>query len=139
MSAKPAKTARVSILQGYKKYWDRRAAEEEIAKEKIRAKAIREAKHLKDILVKEFSVKKVVLFGSVLEAGRFKENSDIDIAVAGLPKKLYFRALSRLMMESTFEIDLKPVEDVSELLRQRIKKGKVIYEKTENSRSNLRD
>ncbi len=130
---------RMSALVKYKKYWDKKTAEEDIAKEKTRIKAIREAKCLKDILVKEFSVKKVVLFGSVLEAGGFKEGSDIDIAVDGLPKKLYFRALARLMMESAFEVDLKPIEDVSELLRERIKKGKVIYEKTENSRSNLRD
>ncbi len=122
----------MSAILKYKKYWDEREARENIAGEKFRKKALREAKYLKDILVKEFPVEKVVLFGSVLEAGRFRDDSDIDIAVAGLPKKLYFRALARLMMESSFEVDLKPVEDVSELLRQRIQKGKVIYEKREN-------
>ncbi len=119
----------MTAIAKYKEYWDKRRAEEDIAGEKIRIKAVREAKHLKDILVKEFPVEKVVLFGSVLEAGRFREDSDIDIAVGGLPKKLYFKALARLMMESDFEVDLKPVEDVSELLRQRIQKGKIIYEK----------
>lgn len=122
----------MSGVAKYKEYWDKKRSEEDIAGEKIRMKAVREAKNLKDILVKEFPVEKVVLFGSVLETGRFREDSDIDIAVAGLPKKLYFKALARLMMESNFEVDLKPIEDVSELLRQRIQKGKIIYEKREN-------
>lgn len=122
----------MSAVAKYKEYWDKKRSEEDIAGEKIRMKAVREAKNLKDILVKEFPVEKVVLFGSVLETGRFREDSDIDIAVAGLPKKLYFKALARLMMESNFEVDLKPIEDVSELLRQRIQKGKIIYEKREN-------
>lgn len=122
----------MSGVAKYKEYWDKKRSEEDIAGEKIRMKAVREAKHLKDILVKEFPVEKVVLFGSVLETGRFREDSDIDIAVAGLPKKLYFKALARLMMESNFEVDLKPIEDVSELLRQRIQKGKIIYEKRAN-------
>ncbi len=52
-----------------------------------------------------------------------------DIAVEGLSKKDYFSALARLMMESPFEIDLKPIEDVSDLFKQRIAKGKVLYEK----------
>ena len=122
----------MSGVAKYKEYWDKKRSEEDIAGEKIRMKAVREAKNLKDILVKEFPVEKVVLFGSVLETGRFREDSDIDIAVAGLPKKLYFKALARLMMESDFEVDLKPIEDVSELLRQRIQKGKIIYEKRAN-------
>ena len=122
----------MSAVAKYKEYWDKKRSEEDIAGEKIRMKAVREAKNLKDILVKEFPVEKVVLFGSVLETGRFREDSDIDIAVAGLPKKLYFKALARLMMESDFEVDLKPIEDVSELLRQRIQKGKIIYEKRAN-------
>ena len=122
----------MSAVAKYKEYWDKKRSEEDIAGEKIRMKAVREAKNLKDILVKEFPVEKVVLFGSVLETGRFREDSDIDIAVAGLPKKLYFKALARLMMESNFEVDLKPIEDVSELLRQRIQKGKIIYEKRAN-------
>lgn len=123
----------MTTLRQYKKYWNEKAVRDEIAKEQIRQKALRTAEILKNILVEEFSVKKIILFGSILEKGCFKEDSDIDIAVEGLSKDKYFIALGRLMMESPFDIDLKPVEDVSDLLKKRIAKGKVLYEKRENS------
>lgn len=120
-------------LKQYKKYWNERAAKDEIKKENLRKDALKIAEGLKEILIKEFRVKKVVLFGSVLEKGCFEEDSDIDIAVEGLPKKDYFSALARLMSEGPFEIDLKPIEDVSDLFKQRIARGKVLYEERENS------
>ncbi len=122
----------MTTLKSYKKYWQQKAKKDEIAKEKLRSDAIKIAERLKDIIVKEFRVKKVVLFGSILEKGCFDQDSDIDLAVEGLPKEAYFAAVARLIMESPFEIDLKPIEDVSDLLKQRIEKGKVLYEKTEN-------
>jgi len=81
------------------------------------------------MLVRNYPVRKVILYGSVIEPGRFKKTSDIDIAVEGLPKKHHFEALALLMEASPFEVDLKPIEEVSELLRQRMVKGKVLYEK----------
>lgn len=124
---------KTTTLAEYKKYWKEKTAKNEIIKERFRQNAMTVAETSKDILVKEFSVKKVVLFGSILERGCFEEDSDIDIAVEGLPKDAYFAALARLMMESSFDIDLKPIEDVSNLLKQRIAVGKVLYEKRENS------
>lgn len=123
----------MTAVTKYKKYWEERAIKDEILKEKLRKDALRIAERLKDILIKEFSVKKVILFGSVLEKSCFDDSSDIDIAVEGLSKKAYFIAFARLMMESPFDVDLKPVEDISDLLRQRIARGKVLYEKRENS------
>ena len=120
-------------LAKYKKYWKDKAVKDEILKEKLRQKATGIAEISKNILVNEFSVNKVILFGSILEKGCFEEDSDIDIAVEGLAKEAYFTALARLMMESPFDIDLKPIEDVSKLLKQRIARGKVLYEKRENS------
>ena len=94
----------MGTLAAYKKSWDRIETAQKVKREKLRKEAMEIGKRLKDILVKEFSVKKVVLFGSVLETGRFKEDSDIDIGVEGLPKRLYFRAYARLMMKSPFAV-----------------------------------
>jgi len=126
-------TLGISTVKKYKKYWDEKASQDRIAREKLRQQALKISKRLGEILVSEFHAKKVVLFGSVLEKSYFKEGSDIDIAVEGLSKELYFAALGRLMMESPFNIDLKPVEDVSYLLKQRISKGKVLYEERDHS------
>lgn len=113
----------------YKAGWEKEARRESAENEAARAQAMQIASKLSDILVSHYPVRKVILYGSVIEPGRFKKTSDIDIAVEGLPKKHYFEALALLMEVSPFEVDLKPLEDVSELLRQRIARGKVLYEK----------
>ena len=126
-------------LAEYKKNWEEETAREEIFSERSRQKALKTAEICKDILVKKFSVTKVVLFGSVLERGSFQIDSDIDIAVEGLARDAYFTALARIMMKSQFDVDLKPIEDVSNLLRERISRGKVLYEKKQDTKSNLRN
>lgn len=123
----------MTTLKEYKKYWDGLAYREKIKREKLRKEALKASERLKKILTEEFQVKKVVLFGSILEEGCFDEFSDIDIAVEGLPKDEYFSALAKLMAETSFDIDLKPIEDLSYLLKQRIEKGRILYEKRENS------
>lgn len=122
-----------SVVKKYKKHWDEKAAKDKLARERLRQEALKVSTRLGEILVSEFLAKKVVLFGSVLNEEYFKEGSDIDIAVEGLPAELYFTAIARLMMESPFEVDLKPMENLSVLLRQRVAKGKVLYEKRDNS------
>ncbi len=120
-------------LKQYKQSWDRQAAKENRISESVRRDALRTAWQMKDILVREFQVTRVILFGSVLEKGGFSSDSDIDLAVEGLPKKSYITALARLISESRYEIDLKPLEEVGELLKQRIMTGKVLYEKRPRS------
>ena len=73
-------------------------------------------------------VKKVVLFGSLTEETRFNERSDMDIAVEGLPKYEFFKALGHLMMESPWPVDLIPAEAAGNPIRQRIEKGIILYE-----------
>jgi uncharacterized protein len=117
----------------YKKCWEEETLRSEVKKEKLRQDALKTAERLKDILIRDFSVKKIVLFGSALQKGSFDESSDIDLAVEGLSINAYFTALARLIMESPFEVDLKPIEDTSDLLRKRISQGKVLYEKRKDS------
>lgn len=113
----------------YMRHWDEMALRDASLREHLRKDALRTARNLVDILAREFRVTKVILFGSVVKEKSFDDFSDIDIAVEGLRKRAYFSALARLMMESQFEIDLKPIEDVSDLLRQRIEKGLLLYER----------
>ncbi|MBI5788445.1 MAG: nucleotidyltransferase domain-containing protein [Candidatus Schekmanbacteria bacterium] len=120
-------------ITNYKQYWDEKRREEEAARGKLRLEALKTADDLKNILVKEFSVKKVILFGSALDEARFRLDSDLDLAVEGLTSELYFKALGRLIMASPFKVDLKPVEDAGELLKSRIARGRVLYEQGKNS------
>ena len=105
------------------------ALRDETLREGLREDALKTARRMARILVRDFGVTRVVLFGSAVREKSFDDASDIDIAVEGLMKRDYFTALARLMRESQFEIDLKPIEDVSGSLRQRIEKGMLLYEK----------
>lgn len=57
--------------------------------------AEQEAQALANILYTRYSATNVYLFGSLLEEGRFNENSDIDLAVEGLPGSSCFSKVSR--------------------------------------------
>lgn len=123
----------MTSLKQYRQSWYRQTAKDYRTSERMRINALQTACEMKDILVREFQVTQVVLFGSVLVKGRFSKDSDIDLAVKGLPRKSFIAALARLISESPYEIDLKPLEDVGELLQQRIMRGKVLYAKRPHS------
>jgi predicted nucleotidyltransferase len=63
---------------------------------------------------------KVWLFGSVAKGRRQDERSDLDLAVAGLPPEVYFRAVSELERILDVDVDLVEVERASPVLREAI-------------------
>jgi predicted nucleotidyltransferase len=88
---------------------------------------------LKDILVRDFKAKKVVLFGSCIRPQGFNELSDIDLAVENLAKARYFEALGALNEASPYSVDLKPLEEVENHLKEKIQEGIVLYEAGKNT------
>jgi len=56
-------------------------------------------------ILKEAGCTEVLLFGSLAE-GRAKDASDIDLAVRGCPKGLFFRLLGKLVMELEHPVHL---------------------------------
>lgn len=99
--------------------WKRRLAAEEAADERRREEAWDVARRAARLLVEEFGVGRVVVFGS-LASGRFRSGSDIDLAVEGLRPERFFRADARLAWELPVPIDLKPLADLPPSLRQRV-------------------
>lgn len=81
---------------------------------------LKQAKALAGILKADFGATKVVLFGSMLSADDIHMESDIDLAVWGLPVKKYFAALSRLMDAEAFAVDLVRIEEAPPSLREYI-------------------
>ena len=73
-------------------------------------------------LKKQFGVKKVVLFGSVIHPSLFHSRSDIDIAAWGLKGREYYRAVGVLQaLDPEIGIDLIAYEDASPSLRKVIR------------------
>lgn len=94
----------------------------------LRARTV--LKRVLNILIKEYHVRKIILIGSLADKDRFGFHSDIDLCVEGLPDKLYFKALGELLLEAgEFDIDIIPIEGVTQKMREKIEKGRVLYEK----------
>lgn len=86
------------------------------------ANAAKAAAYLKS----EYSVKQVLLFGSLVDQEFFHAHSDIDIAVDGLPEKYYYRAASEVMnLVEDFSIDIVDLNTCKPGLKKRIMQGSV--------------
>lgn len=71
-------------------------------------------------ILKEEGCEEIYLYGSIAE-DRFDEESDIDLAVKGIPSGDFFRVLGRLMLELDHPVDLVDLdkdEDFSRFLKE---------------------
>lgn len=76
------------------------------------------------MLVREFGATAVWVSGSLAGDSRsrkvFRLDSDIDLAVRGMPPEMFFRAYGRIMGASDFEVDLVDVDACAPALRKMI-------------------
>jgi predicted nucleotidyltransferase len=117
----------------YRKYveaWEKRGIERQKELARRKEKAAHEAMRLVRILVQEYGVQQVYIFGSLVQDDSFlTETSDIDLAVCGLNPKLYFRALGRIQDATKFGVDLVTMESCADGLREAIlKEGRLLYD-----------
>ncbi|MBE3584343.1 MAG: AbrB/MazE/SpoVT family DNA-binding domain-containing protein [Limnochordaceae bacterium] len=111
--------------------WKQRAARAKSELQRWHEQALVVARHLADVLGREFGVTKVYLFGSLV-SGKVHSRSDIDLAVEGLPPALYYRACARLDHETDIPIDLVDLTRAAPTLVQRVtREGVVLYERQE--------
>jgi uncharacterized protein len=79
------------------------------------------------VLKEQFGVSKVLLFGSMLDVESIFEDSDIDLAVWGLPSDLYWKAgcaIDNIVWTSGYDfppIDLVDVNDAKPHILQAIR------------------
>lgn len=66
----------------------------------------------------------VYVFGSVA-TGHMRDDSDIDLAVRGLPPKIYFKTLSKLMDQLNREVDLLDLDEETPFTRLLVRSEKL--------------
>lgn len=90
-----------------------------------------EAKRLVHLLKAEgFKFKRIYLFGSIIKNKPLASWSDIDLAIEGLKSSIFYKAYACLLKNADFPVDLKPFEELNNLIKEKIKKeGEIIYEK----------
>jgi predicted nucleotidyltransferase len=121
--------AQVDVAQ-YRAFWRKLAQAEltpemRVAAEKARA----EAKRLAQILADEYGVERVYLFGSFAWGKEVRPDSDIDLAVEGLPPRQFFKAYGRLEKATRYAFDIVPLEKATARLRKQIlEMGILVYD-----------
>lgn len=87
-----------------------------------RQQALQAAEACIALLKNRFGARRVILFGSLAGQGVWHEQSDLDLAVEGLPSADFFKAYAACskLLPPGLELDLVPLEDVYPELRTRI-------------------
>jgi hypothetical protein len=84
----------------------RRWLNQQAARRTRRQEALVAAQQIAALLKTEFDAREVIAFGSLVHPERFDEQSDIDLAVAGISPVLFFRAWASAGADCPFELDL---------------------------------
>lgn len=116
----------------FEKYLDghlKQIAREEEELQKLAGEAMKKANMIASKLAETFNISKMYLFGS-LAWGSFQIDSDIDLAVEGLPEELFLMAYGVAEnIAGSFKIDMVLLENAVPSLRERvIEEGTVIYD-----------
>jgi uncharacterized protein len=71
------------------------------------------ARHAAALLKADYSVERVVLFGSLARSEAYSAHSDVDLVVWGLPEALLYRVVSQLLdLDPSVPIDLLRGEEL---------------------------
>ena len=117
---RPAETERPGRdITPYVEGWKRRIAARKEALRSEAAHARTAAARAADLLVDKYGVRRVLLFGS-LARGKFREGSDIDLAVEGLAKGAYLKALVDVGRLTDTPVELKLLEECRGYFLERI-------------------
>jgi len=74
--------------------------------------------------LKEFGAREVYVFGSTA-GGTMREDSDIDLAVSGLPPEVFFRAMARASGALGRELDLIDLDEDTPFTRYLKEEGEL--------------
>lgn len=77
-------------------------------------------------LSRKYHVKRVILFGSALDAHR--QSNDIDLGVEGISSKDYYRYCGELMMSLTKPVDIIDLSVSCKFVDLVLKEGVVLYD-----------
>ena len=99
-----------------------------LTQKQIHPALLADLEKLNTILI-DHGAAKVILYGS-LARGDFREHSDIDLCVAGMPERNYFRALAACMMHVRRQFSILDLDRAYGYFRERVlAEGKVLYER----------
>jgi predicted nucleotidyltransferase len=88
-------------------------------RQQVKAEALGDAKKLAGLLRRDFIFESLYLYGSLL-SDAFHSGSDLDMIIKGMPIEDFFKAYAMLLKKSSFPVDLKPFEALTDEFKARI-------------------
>ena len=97
----------------YPDFWHKSILNKQADQEKKRIAVLRQAKEALNSLEKKYQWDEAYLFGSLTLEGKFRQNSDIDIAVLGLKKYDYYKFIGEISDLLNERVDVVLLEECS--------------------------
>jgi hypothetical protein len=105
MAPKSAKTTKFPDL------WCKSILKKQANQEKMRIAALQQVEEALRCLEKKYRWDEAYLFGSIVLEGKFRRNSDIDIAVSGLEKFEYYEFIGEISDLLNKRVDVVLLEE----------------------------
>lgn len=110
--------------RAYIQAWQQRARRQQAERRRAVEKALSEARAIAAMLVEQFGVEKVWLFGSLARAltrpEAFHEHSDIDLAVERVEGIAYFRAIGEALKLTHRSVQIVELATCPETLAEKV-------------------
>ena len=109
-------------MAAYKRTARLRQAQRQREMAERRERAWQVARQAARLLKEEYSAAQVFVFGSLAHGAWFHPRSDIDLAAAGIPDELFFKAWNAVdYLDDSIEIDQVPLESAKEWVHQEVR------------------
>ena len=118
----------VSILE-VKKYLREKNHKERIHRQDLFKRAVKDFAGMVDYIKKNYENITIYQWGSLMNPEDFDENSDIDIAVAGInSSEVFFKLYGELIKMTDFSLDFVEFDRIDIIHQKSIKeKGRLVY------------
>ncbi len=105
----------------YIKGWQKRKKEKKEKLKHMSEQAMKKVRHISKLLKNKYNIDEVILFGSLAE-NKFRENSDIDLAIVNSSEDEYIEMVKDAYdIAAPYKLDLLPIEKTSDSLRKKIR------------------
>jgi len=102
---------------------DRIIEKQKADRERERQQVLSSVKDILEELAPEYGFSKAYIFGSIVKPGRFRRNSDVDIAIFDLKDEDFFRLMAEISRKLERNVEICQMETVDERLRRSIEEG----------------
>ena len=91
--------------------WVQFIQKEQEERERLRKLILQDVNKTLQLLMGKYTWKEIYLFGSIIQEGKFKPNSDVDIAVRGLDKFDYYTFIGEVSQLLNRRVDVIRLEE----------------------------